>query len=169
MVRGGERGCNPRASFFRRSNGLLRPSSPPQTKKKLFLSFSFPTSSKQHQDVLKTQGIAIFSYPKANTSGCTVQAIGFNDNYSKFAEKGYAVFGISADSPTTQANWRAKHSFQYNLLCDRSFEALKKLGWAKSGGGVVRSHALIEKGGKVKDVQTPVSSKDSVGLAVESL
>ena len=69
----------------------------------------------------------------------------------------------------SKANWRAKHSFQYNLLCDRSFEALKKLGWAKSGGGVVRSHALIEKGGTVKDVQSPVSSKDSVGLAVEAL
>lgn len=72
-------------------------------------------------------------------------------------------------APLHQANWRAKHSFQYNLLCDRSFDALKKLGWAKAGGGVVRSHALIEKGGKVKDVQSPVSSKDSVGMAVDAL
>ena len=30
------------------------------------------------------------------------QAIGFNDNHKAFADKGYAVFGISADSPTTQ-------------------------------------------------------------------
>ena len=180
--------------------------------------FLDPPKTKKSQEVLKTQGIALFSYPKANTSelsetrrilseafslfqaeaekththtltallfplsklssfpispppsgGCTVQAIGFNDNYKKFADKGYAVFGISADSPTTQANWRAKHSFQYNLICDRSLSAIKKLGWAKAGGGIVRSHALIEKGGTVKDVQSPVSSKDSVGLAVEAL
>ena len=146
--------------------------------------FLDPPKTKKSQEVLKTQGIALFSYPKANTSelsetrrilseafslfqaeaekththtltallfplsklssfpispppsgGCTVQAIGFNDNYKKFADKGYAVFGISADSPTTQANWRAKHSFQYNLICDRSLSAIKKLGWAKAGGG----------------------------------
>lgn len=39
------------------------------------------------------------------SGGCTVQAIGFNDNYAKFADKGYAVFGISADSPTTQVSF----------------------------------------------------------------
>ena len=40
-----------------------------------------------------------------HVGGCTVQAIGFNDNYAKFADKGYAVFGISADSPTTQVSF----------------------------------------------------------------
>lgn len=33
----------------------------------------------------------------------------------------------------------------------------------------MRSHALIGKGGVVKDVVSPVSSKDSVNLALEAL
>lgn len=74
------------------------------------------------QDLIKDNGIVIFFYPKANTPGCTTQACGFRDNYDELLKAGYKVYGMSADKPKSQANWRKKHNFQYNLLSDPSFE-----------------------------------------------
>ena len=78
------------------------------------------------------------------------------------------MYGISADKPATQANWRTKYNLSYNLLCDPSFAVLKQLGWVKDGGASVkRSHVVIEKGGKVLDLHTPVTPKDSVAFGLE--
>ena len=53
-------------------------------------------------------GVLLFSYPKANTGGCTAQATGFNDALDELTDAGFRVFGVSADKPASQANWRAK-------------------------------------------------------------
>lgn len=122
-----------------------------------------------HQAVLKETGILLFSYPKANTGGCTAQAKGFNDAHDDLVKAGYKVFGLSADKPKSQANWRAKHGFKFNLLCDPDHSlALKTLGWSKGGTSVARSHVVVAKGGAVVDYQSPISPKDSVALGVEA-
>jgi peroxiredoxin len=75
-----------------------------------------------------------------------------SDNYSAIEAAGFKVFGISADNPKPQANWRAKHAFPYGLLCDPSRDALKALGILQ-GGKIVRSHIVAAKGGKLIDVR----------------
>lgn len=45
------------------------------------------------------------------------------------------VFGISADKPTSQANWRKKEGISFNLLCDPSKEV-------RQAGFTRRSHFL---------------------------
>ena len=74
----------------------------------------------------------------------------------------------TADKPKSQANWKAKHGFKYNLLCDPSFEVLKQLGVTKGAKGINRSHIIVEKGGKIKDVRVGISPKDSVAEAVKT-
>ena len=54
------------------------------------------------------QPVLIFFYPKASTPGCTTQACGFRDNHELFAKKGYAIYGLSADSAKAQSNWKTK-------------------------------------------------------------
>jgi peroxiredoxin Q/BCP len=76
----------------------------------------------QLADILKDQGVILFFYPKANTGGCTKQACGFNDNLDEIEKAGYKVFGMSADKPKSQASWKAKRGFKYNLLSDPSYE-----------------------------------------------
>lgn len=73
-------------------------------------------------DVLKDHGIILFFYPKANTGGCTKQACGFQDNLAEIEKAGYKVFGMSADKPKSQAGWKTKRGFEYNLLSDPSYE-----------------------------------------------
>jgi peroxiredoxin Q/BCP len=71
---------------------------------------------------VKDCGIVLFAYPKANTKGCTSQAVGLSEKADELAAAGYKVYGISADKPKSQANWRSKESLAFNLLCDPSYE-----------------------------------------------
>jgi peroxiredoxin len=156
-------------AFFLQPLARILSSSPSRTHTHIHTHAHTRTSNPPHtQDILAKTGVLLFSYPKANTSGCTTQANGHNDQLAAYKAKGFAVYGISADKPATQANWRSKYSLAYNLLCDPDFAVLKQLDWVKDGGAAVkRSHAVIAKGGKVLDLHTPVTPKDSVALGLE--
>ena len=41
--------------------------------------------------------VIVYFYPKAGTSGCTKEACGIRDDWSKFKENNIPVFGISTD------------------------------------------------------------------------
>lgn len=120
-------------------------------------------------DLTKDKGAVFFVYPKANTPGCTTQACNFRDNYAEFGPLGYDVYGLSGDSPKSQANWKTKNNFPYTLLCDPGQILLKLLGAAKSAGSNQRSHYVVAKGGKLVDAKYTVSPKDSHVLALEAI
>mmetsp|Transcript_27477 Transcript_27477/g.81452 ORF Transcript_27477/g.81452 Transcript_27477/m.81452 type:complete len:223 (-) Transcript_27477:114-782(-) len=118
------------------------------------------------KDILKESGIMLFFYPRANTPGCTTQACGFRDQHHSLAGAGYQVFGMSADKPKAQLNWKTKNQFPYTLLCDPSLEALKALG-VLQGKSVMRSHIFVEKGGKVAVVEYGITPKNSIAGAAD--
>lgn len=95
------------------------------------------------EELYKDRGLVIFSYPKANTPGCTSQACGYRDLYSDVTALGYDVFGVSTDSATSQKSWATKHSMQYPLLCDREKVLLKMMGACE--GQSKRCHWIVEK------------------------
>lgn len=125
-----------------------------------------PITSVELLDRCKT-GIVIFSYPRAATPGCTTQACGFRDHHAEYESLGFDVYGISADNPTPQTNWRAKHGFHYDLLCDKSRAALKALGIDKGGVSVHRSHFVVRKDGTVAMAMVGVSPRESIEKALE--
>lgn len=45
----------------------------------------------------KERGVIFFTYPKANTPGCTNQACGYRDVYDEIQQAGYDVYGVSQD------------------------------------------------------------------------
>ena len=60
----------------------------------------------------------LYFYPKGDTPGCTTQACGLRDSWSRVAETGVEVFGVSADSVKSHAKFRAKFDLPYRLLAD---------------------------------------------------
>jgi len=42
--------------------------------------------------------LALYFYPKDNTSGCTAQACSLRDGYEQLRAAGYEVIGVSKDS-----------------------------------------------------------------------
>ncbi|GAA5979664.1 hypothetical protein JCM5350_003803 [Sporobolomyces pararoseus] len=108
-------------------------------------------------------GLVIFTYPKANTPGCTTQSCNYRDIKSEFETLGYKVLGLSRDSPKSQSSWKTKHDFKYDLLCDPEAQLLKKLGATESQK---RCHFIIEKGGKLLEAKVGVKPADDAQNAL---
>jgi thioredoxin-dependent peroxiredoxin len=118
--------------------------------------------------IVAEKGAVVFVYPKANTPGCTKQACGFRDDYSKLEAAGFGVYGLSYDTPKSQNNWKARYDLPYGFLCDTVDGGLiKALGAQKAPKGIIRSHFVIAKGGKILDKHIKIAPGDSFAKAVE--
>jgi len=114
----------------------------------------------------------LFAFPKAATSGCSVQAKGMKDEARAFAARGVKVLGLSPDAPATLARWKAKEGFPFDFLSDPEHALLEALGawgeksmYGKKYMGVIRSHWLIDAEGRIVDAQVKVSPAESVERA----
>lgn len=117
-------------------------------------------------------GLVLFTYPKANTPGCTAQACALRDALPELGKSGYAVYGLSYDKPKSQAAWRAKHTLGYSLLCDTmDTGVIKKLGAHKAPKSIKRSVFVVRRGDDSKPTvvwsKISVSPKDTVPLVME--
>ncbi|CAI4394402.1 CEI_1a_G0026930.mRNA.1.CDS.1 [Saccharomyces cerevisiae] len=108
--------------------------------------------------------VVFFVYPRANTPGCTRQACGFRDNYQEL-KKYAAVFGLSADSVTSQKKFQSKQNLPYHLLSDPKREFIGLLGAKKTPlSGSIRSHFIFVDG-KLKFKRVKISPEVSVNDA----
>jgi len=96
------------------------------------------------------QKLVIFFYPKANTPGCTKEAIDFTRLASAFAESQTAILGVSADPPRTQEAFRDKHRLSVPLVSDEKHEMLEAYGvwgeksmYGRTFQGILRTTVLI--------------------------
>lgn len=100
--------------------------------------------------------LVLFFYPRADTPGCTLEAIAFTRLADAFAAAGTAVLGISADPVKAQEKFRDKHSLGVPLLSDEAHEMLEAYGaWGEKSMygrtflGILRTTVLIGSDGKV--------------------
>lgn len=117
-------------------------------------------------------GFVLFTYPKANTGGCTTQACALRDALPDLSNLGYAIYGLSYDKPKAQAGWKAKHTLGYSLLCDTTDAGvIKKLGVHKAPKSIKRSVFVVRRGDDGKPTivwsKISVSPKDTVPLVME--
>ena len=103
--------------------------------------------------------LVIFFYPRANTPGCTKEAIDFTRLSQDFAAADTAVLGVSADPLKTQESFRDKHDLTTPLLSDDTHAMLKSYGawgeksmYGKVFEGVLRTTILIGRDGAVAKI-----------------
>ena len=68
--------------------------------------------------LLEAGPVVLFFYPAAMTTGCTKEACHFRDIGAEFTALGAQRVGISMDAVDKQAEFSAKHGFDYPLLSD---------------------------------------------------
>jgi thioredoxin-dependent peroxiredoxin len=125
------------------------------------------------------QKLVLFFYPRADTPGCTREAIDFTRLKDAFAAAGTAVLGTSADPLKAQEKFRDKHSLGIPLISDETHEMLEAYGawgekstYGKSFLGILRTTVLIGADGKVAKVWRNVrvdGHADEVLAAARSL
>ena len=76
--------------------------------------------------------IALYFYPKDNTSGCTAEACSLRDGYEQLQTAGYEVIGVSKDSAKSHQGFIAKHSLPFRLIADTDTALQQQFGvWAE--------------------------------------
>ena len=98
----------------------------------------------------------IFFFPRANTSGCTKEAVEFSNLIEKFDNLDTRVIGISKDNIEQQKKFRAKHSLKCELgsdydgnICEMFSVWVEKSMYGKKYMGIQRSTFLIDQNCKV--------------------
>lgn len=79
----------------------------------------------------------------------TNQVCLFRDSYDPLTSTGFAIYGLSKDSPKSNTSFKTKQSLPYPLLCDVSGTLISAIGLGKSSGGTTRGIFIISKEGKV--------------------
>jgi len=105
------------------------------------------------------KNVVIFFFPRADTSGCTKEAISFTNLLAEFDAANTVVIGISKDTPAKQAKFRAKYALECILGADNETNICEQFGvwveksmYGKSYMGIERSTFLIDPDGKVTKV-----------------
>ena len=76
--------------------------------------------------------VALYFYPKDNTSGCTAEACSLRDGYDQLLMSGYQVIGVSKDSAKSHQGFIAKHSLPFPLIADTDTQLQQQFGvWAE--------------------------------------
>jgi thioredoxin-dependent peroxiredoxin len=102
------------------------------------------------------QKLVLFFYPRADTPGCTREAIDFTRLRDAFAAAGTAVVGVSGDAPKAQEAFRNKHQLSVPLASDEKHEMLEAYGawgeksmYGRTFEGIFRTTVLIGTDGKI--------------------
>lgn len=100
--------------------------------------------------------LVLFFYPRADTPGCTREAIDFTRLADDFADAGAAVLGVSADSVKAQDSFRDKHGLSVPLISDEQHEMLEAYGawgeksmYGRTFMGIIRTTILIGVDGRI--------------------
>src|SRR5580704_9745603 len=120
--------------------------------------FELPTDGggRTHLKDLKGKAVVIYFYPKDDTSGCTAEAIAFNDLRAKFSAAGTTVIGVSPDSAASHDKFKRKHDLKIALAADPERSAIEAYGvwkeksmYGRKYFGVERTTFLIGKSGRI--------------------
>ena len=100
--------------------------------------------------------LVLFFYPRANTPGCTKEAIDFTRLAGAFADSQTAVLGVSADPLKAQESFRDKHELGIPLVSDEQHEMIEAYGvwgeksmYGKTFLGILRTTVLIGTDGRI--------------------
>lgn len=113
--------------------------------------------------------VALYFYPKDNTSGCTAEACSLRDGYHTLLAQGYEVIGVSKDSAKSHQGFIQKQNLPFRLIADTDTSLQQAFGvWAekklygRAYMGTLRTTFIIDENGVVTHIIGPkeVNTKD---------
>ena len=82
---------------------------------------------------LRGRIVVLYFYPRAMTSGCTREAIRFNELLEEFEKHGAVVIGVSTDTPERNRRFAEKHGLRFTLIGDPEAKIVRLYGVEKKG------------------------------------
>ncbi|MBS7274305.1 MAG: peroxiredoxin [Bacteroidales bacterium] len=117
----------------------------------------------------KGRKIVLYSYPKANTSGCTAEACSLQAHKEELAAAGYEIIGVSKDKESLQKKFADAHGLEFPLIADTETSLLQALGcWGEKVAcghrtiGTLRTTYLVNEEGVIEKIFTPKEIKTKI-------
>jgi thioredoxin-dependent peroxiredoxin len=131
--------------------------------------FRGTTGDGQRFDLATYRGrrLALYFYPKANTTGCTIETKGFAERYPDLQRAGIEVVGVSVDSVETQKGFAERCHAAFPLVADRDKEISRRYGVLGFLGYAKRVTFFIGPDGRVEDVVEGLRPGPHVARAIE--
>jgi len=115
----------------------------------------------------KGKKVALYFYPKDDTTGCTAQACNLRDNFASLKKKGVVILGVSIDSEKSHKKFENKYTLPFPLLADTEKDIVNKYGvwgekmmYGRKYMGTFRVTFLINEQGKIDHIIEKVDTKD---------
>lgn len=125
---------------------------------------------------LRGHKYVLFFYPKALTSGCTIESCDFRDSHQEFVNAGYQVVGVSPDPPELNRKFKEKESLTFDLLSDEDHSLALSLGaWGEKKvrgevrQGIIRSTFVVDEEGRLVEAYRNVRAEGHVDRLKEDL
>ena len=125
---------------------------------------------------LKGKTVVLYFYPKADTSGCTKQAVGFTEHADAFEAAGAVILGVSKDPVKKLDKFKEKHSLSVTFLSDEESDVCERYGvwteksmYGKKYMGIERSTFVIDGQGVVREAWRKVKVPGHVEKVLESV
>lgn len=113
--------------------------------------------------------IVLYSYPKANTSGCTAEACSLQDHIEEFDALGYSIIGVSKDKKELQKKFAEAQGLTFPLIADTETTLLQQLGcWGEKVAcgrrtiGTLRTTYLVNEDGIIEKIFNPKEIKTKI-------
>lgn len=113
--------------------------------------------------------IIIYSYPKANTSGCTAEACSLQAHKAELEALGYSIIGVSKDKKELQKKFADAQGLEFPLIADTETTLLQQLGcWGEKVAcghrtiGILRTTYLVNEEGIIEKIFTPKEIKTKI-------
>ncbi|MFN5914153.1 MAG: peroxiredoxin, partial [Chitinophagaceae bacterium] len=76
----------------------------------------------------KGKKLALYFYPKDDTSTCTVQACNLRDGFKSLSKKGIEVIGVSPDDEASHKKFISKHKLPFRIIADTKKKLVEQYG-----------------------------------------
>ena len=99
--------------------------------------------------------VVLYFYPKDMTTGCTIEAHGFQRDLAQYDQKNAVILGVSVDTVESHQQFCAKDSLTFKLLADDSKEVVAKYGSVMEMKGMTlaaRNTFVIDPKGMIRKV-----------------
>lgn len=113
--------------------------------------------------------VVLYSYPKANTSGCTAEACSLQAHKAELNAAGYEIIGVSKDKVELQKKFAEAQGLEFPLIADTDTTLLQALGcWGEKVAcgrrtiGILRTTYLVNEDGIIEKIFTPKEIKTKI-------
>lgn len=113
--------------------------------------------------------IVLYSYPRANTSGCTAEACSLQTHKAELQAAGYEIIGVSKDKVASQKKFADAYGLEFPLISDPEAVLQQALGcWGEKVAcgrrtiGTLRTTYLVNEAGVIEKIFSPKEIKTKI-------